>query len=79
MGSKRARGLGADGGCLGKGGKMSLFIDGKKVGGGRVDKMCAMMFSLDETLDVGNEYGSPISITSSRPRNACALPWQFNG
>jgi hypothetical protein len=66
--SKRARGLGDDGGGLGKGGMMSLFIDGNKVGDGRVDKMCAMMFSLDKTLDIGNEYGSPVNPDYPKPK-----------
>ena len=47
---------------------MSLFIDGQKVGDGRVDKMCAMMFSLDKTLDVGNEYGSPVTPDYPKPK-----------
>jgi hypothetical protein len=41
---------------------MSLFIDGKKVGDGRVDKMCAMMFSRYETLNIGKEFGLPVPL-----------------
>jgi arylsulfatase A-like enzyme len=50
-----------DGGGLGKGGTVTLFIDGKECGTGRVDQTEPMVFSADETCDVGNEYGSPVT------------------
>ena len=50
-----------DGGGLAKGGNVSLFVDGKKDGEGRVDRTVPMMFSADETCDVGKETGSPVS------------------
>jgi arylsulfatase A-like enzyme len=50
-----------DGGGLAKGGAVSLFVDGKKDGEGRVDMTVPMMFSADETCDVGKETGSPTS------------------
>ncbi len=50
-----------DGGGLGKGGTVSLFIDGKKVGEGRVEMTEPFGFSADETCDVGMEAGSPVS------------------
>ena len=50
-----------DGGGLGKGGTVSLFVDGKKDGEGRVDQTQPMFFSCDETCDVGKEAGSPVS------------------
>ncbi len=40
---------------------MSLFVDGKKDGEGRVDMTVPMLFSADETCDVGKETGSPVS------------------
>ena len=43
-----------DGGGLGKGGDVTLFLDGKKVGEGRVDDTVPMLFSADETTDVGS-------------------------
>jgi arylsulfatase len=49
-----------DGGGLAKGGTVSLFIDGKKDGEGRIDATVPMIFS-DETCDVGKETGSPIT------------------
>ena len=50
-----------DGGGLGKGGTVTLFVDGKKVGEGRVDATEPMIFSADETCDVGRDTGSPVS------------------
>ena len=50
-----------DGGGLGKGGTASLFIDGKKVGEGKIPATAAMIFSADDGLDVGIDTGSPIS------------------
>ena len=42
-----------DGGGIGKGGLATLFIDGKKVTEGRVEKTEPAVFSADETADVG--------------------------
>ena len=50
-----------DGGGLAKGGTVSLFVDGNKDGEARVDKTVPMIFSADETCDVGKEGGSPVS------------------
>ena len=50
-----------DGGGLGKGGKVTLFTDGKKVGEGRVDATLAMIFSADDGCDVGEDTGAPVS------------------
>src|SRR5579871_3564587 len=50
-----------DGGGLAKGGNASLYLDGKKVGEGRVETTVPMLFSADETLDVGRGTGSAVS------------------
>jgi arylsulfatase len=50
-----------DGGGLAKGGNISLFVDGKKDGEGRIAMTIPMVFSADETCDVGKEGGSPVS------------------
>ena len=42
-----------DGGGTGKGGMAKLFVDGKKVAEGRVEKTEPAVFSADETADVG--------------------------
>lgn len=50
-----------DGGGLAKGGTVSLYLDGEKLGEGRVDATAAMIFSADDTLDVGEEGGALVS------------------
>ena len=50
-----------DGGGLGKGGTVSLFVDGKKVGEGKVAATAAMIFSADDGCDVGVDTGRPVS------------------
>jgi arylsulfatase A-like enzyme len=50
-----------DGGGLGKGGAVSLYVDGSKVGEGRVDATVPMLFSADETADVASDTGTPVT------------------
>src|SRR6185312_15583200 len=50
-----------DGGGLAKGGTVTLYIDGKKCSEGRVDRTEPMIFSADETCDVGFGAGSPVT------------------
>jgi arylsulfatase len=50
-----------DGGGLGKGGTVTLFVDGEQVGEGRVDGTVPMVFSADETTDVGSDTATPVS------------------
>jgi arylsulfatase len=50
-----------DGGGVGKGGLVTLFINGKKVGEGRVEKTILGRYSADETFDIGRDTGSPVS------------------
>jgi arylsulfatase A-like enzyme len=50
-----------DGGGLGKGGTASLYLDGAKVGEGRVEATVPMVFSADETLDVGSDSGTTVT------------------
>ena len=49
------------GGGLGKGGKVTLYVDGKKVGEGDVPMTLAMIFSADDGCDVGEDSGAPVS------------------
>jgi len=49
------------GGGLGKGGKVTLFTDGKQVGQGTVDSTLAMVFSADDGCDVGEDSGAAVS------------------
>jgi hypothetical protein len=50
-----------DGGGLAKGGNISLYLDGKKFGEGRVEQTEPLVFSADETCDIGMEAGSPVT------------------
>jgi hypothetical protein len=50
-----------DGGGLGKGGDVKLYLDGQQVGEGRVDSTVPMLFSGDETTDVGGDTGTPVT------------------
>lgn len=50
-----------DGGGLGKGGAVTLYVDGKTVAEGRVDATAAMVFSADDGCDVGRDTGAPVS------------------
>jgi arylsulfatase len=49
------------GGGLGKGGTVTLFIDGKAVGTGEVPLTQAFVFSADDGCDVGEDSGAPVS------------------
>jgi arylsulfatase A-like enzyme len=50
-----------DGGGLAKGGNVTLFIDGQKLGEGRVEHTEPLIFSADETFDIGMETGSLVT------------------
>ena len=50
-----------DGGGLAKGGLATLYLDGEKIGEGRVEHTEPILFSADETCDLGYEAGSPVS------------------
>jgi arylsulfatase len=50
-----------DGPGLGKGGTVRLFLDGEQVGDGTVAATAAMIFSADDTCDVGNEDGALVA------------------
>ena len=50
-----------DGGGLGKGGDVTLYVDGAQVGQGRLEATIPLIFSADETADVGRDTASPVS------------------
>jgi arylsulfatase len=58
-----------DGGGLAKGGEVTLFVDGAKAGQGRVGATQPMIFSGDETTDVGSDSATPVS-DDYGPRNS---------
>jgi arylsulfatase len=49
-----------DGGGPGKGGMGTLYLDGKKVGEGRIERTQPGIFSADETVDVGIDLATPV-------------------
>jgi arylsulfatase len=49
-----------DGGGLAKGGTGTLYVNGKKVAQGRIDRTQPMVFSADETADVGIDLATPV-------------------
>ena len=50
-----------DGGGLAKGGDVTLYYDGNAVGTGRVENTQPMIFSGDETTDIGRETGTTVT------------------
>jgi arylsulfatase A-like enzyme len=61
-----------DGGGIGKGGTGSLSVDGKEVAEGRIAATMPGRFSLDETWDVGEDTGTPVSLEYD-------VPFRFTG
>lgn len=49
-----------DGGGFGKGGKATLFVNDQQVGEGRIERTQPMIFSADETADVGIDLATPV-------------------
>jgi arylsulfatase len=49
-----------DGGGFGKGGNGTLSVNGNKVAEGRIERTQPMIFSADETADVGIDDATPV-------------------
>ena len=49
------------GGGLGKGGISTLYVDGEKVGEGKIEATLGIVFSADDGCDVGEDSGAPVS------------------
>ena len=66
-----------DGGGLGKGGTVSLYVDGEKTGEGRVEATVPMVSSADETCDLGSDTASAVSddYTSDESRFTGTINW----
>jgi arylsulfatase len=66
-----------DGGGLAKGGDVSLYYDGTPVGSGRVGATQPMIFSADETTDIGYESGTTVTpaYTSRTSRFTGKIRW----
>jgi arylsulfatase len=63
-----------DGGGLGKGGTGTLFVNGKQVAQGPIERTQAMMFSADEGADVGEDGETPVIEDYGVP-----APYRFTG
>jgi len=63
-----------DGGGIGKGATATLLVDEKQVAQGKIPQTIGVRFSLDETFDVGEDTGTPVS-----EDYASAMPYAFSG
>jgi hypothetical protein len=61
-----------DGGGVGKGGKGTLYVNGKSVATGRIEQTQCCMYSADEGTDVGEDAGTPVT-------EAYQAPFKFTG
>jgi arylsulfatase A-like enzyme len=61
-----------DGGGVGKGGKGTLFVNGKQVATGRIERTQCCVFSADEGADVGEDGETPVT-------EAYKVPFKFTG
>jgi arylsulfatase len=64
--------FGYDGGGVGKGGKGTLFVNGKEVAAGRIERTQGSAFSADEGADVGADEGTPVT-------ESYKVPFKFTG
>ena len=63
---------GKSGKDFGAGGTLSLWVDGKPIGAGHLDRTLSGLFSIIDGLDIGADYGSPVS-------DDYPFPFPFNG
>ena len=61
-----------DGGGLGKGGTATLFVNDSQLAEGLVERTLPFRMSLDETLDIGADTGTPVAETYQ-------VPFEFSG
>ena len=61
-----------DGGGIGKGGTGTISVDGKQVAEGRIAQTMPFRMSVDETFDVGEDTGTPVSLDYD-------VPFKFSG
>ena len=61
-----------DGGGRGKGGTLSMLVNGTIVAEGRLERTVPVQFSIGEGLDIGMDSGSPVDFTYT-------LPFAFTG
>ena len=56
----------------GKGGAITISVNGKEVAEGKLPRTAPIMLSLGEGLDIGEDVGSPVDFTYK-------LPFKFSG
>lgn len=61
-----------DGGGIGRGGVATVSVDGSPVAKGRVERTIPIRITLDETLDIGEDCGTPVNLTYD-------VPFRFEG
>jgi arylsulfatase len=61
-----------DGGGIGKGGTVTITVDQNLAAEGRVERSIPIRMSLDETLDIGEDTGTPVS-------EDYQVPFKFTG
>src|SRR5512136_1835158 len=59
-----------DGGGLGKGGTAAILVNGQQVASGRIEHTQGMVFSADETADVGMDGATPVTTDYKQYDNA---------
>ncbi|WP_110180555.1 arylsulfatase [Nocardioides solisilvae] len=65
-----------DGGGAGRGGELTLLLDGREVGSGRIERTISTFFSMDQTLDVGIDRGTPVTDDyGTAPHGRRGFPW----
>jgi hypothetical protein len=66
-----------DGGGVGKGGSVTLYVDGESVGSGRVDRTVPGVFSADETTDLGTDSATGVTddLDSSEVKFTGTVDW----
>jgi arylsulfatase len=57
---------------MGKGGKSTLFVNGKQVATGRIERTQCCFYSADQGTDVGPDEGTPVT-------EAYKPPFRFTG
>jgi arylsulfatase len=58
-----------------RGGTVTLNLNGRDVGTGRIDRTEAAMFSTTETCDIGTAYGSPVTTDYDRRQFTGRVNW----
>jgi arylsulfatase A-like enzyme len=61
-----------DGGGIGRGANVKITVDDKPVAEGRVERSTPIRMSIDETLDIGEDTGTPVS-------EDYQVPFKFTG